>query len=314
MGKTRGQAWYEKRRKFLAIPGVLDKLTSIADTHGFSVEDLVDLIGYESTFDSKATNKKSRAIGLIQFMPATAKDLGTTIASIKKMDILSQLDVVNKYFKRNHRKGTHPYLTVAYPKAGRMEPGTIIADSKSKMAKQNPGWVDSNGNITPESIKNFVTPNGVETHEPGVSPKRDPFDAAEDMRRAAEGHLGSRDNVNKILDTIDFSGSTVGTDFFDAIEEEVAYLLDNGDVAGSISANSDVEKVASKVIDDYDTSNLQREFDRTSHEVAGPEGEEAPGLSAAEGGYIQPNGRRSTFTRDEDLAAQDHTYKSLNIY
>ena len=41
----------------------------------------------------------SGAVGLIQFMPSTAKDLGTSTESLAAMTPESQLDYVEKYFK-----------------------------------------------------------------------------------------------------------------------------------------------------------------------------------------------------------------------
>ena len=39
-----------------------------------------------------------RAVGLIQFLPATARALGTSGAELYRMDALAQLDFVKKYF------------------------------------------------------------------------------------------------------------------------------------------------------------------------------------------------------------------------
>lgn len=41
----------------------------------------------------------SGATGLIQFMPATARDLGTSVAELTTMSAVKQLDYVAKYFK-----------------------------------------------------------------------------------------------------------------------------------------------------------------------------------------------------------------------
>ena len=118
------------REKFLAIPGVKKKLEQISKDNGFTVDQLLTVIENESNFNPKAKNKKSTATGLIQFMKDTSDDLGVDHGSLIKMNELEQLDVVDKYFKRNHRKGSHPYLTVALPVAARFEPNEIItADS-----------------------------------------------------------------------------------------------------------------------------------------------------------------------------------------
>lgn len=53
----------------------------------------------ESGINPQAVNKLGGATGLIQFMPATAKGLGTTTAALFKMTGVQQLDYVYKYFK-----------------------------------------------------------------------------------------------------------------------------------------------------------------------------------------------------------------------
>ena len=110
------------RQEFIKIPGVQAKLEQIASDNGFSVDDLLTVMENESKFDTKAKNENSTATGLIQFMSATSKDLGVDHSSLINMNELEQLDVVAKYFKRNHKKGTHPYITVALPVATRFKP------------------------------------------------------------------------------------------------------------------------------------------------------------------------------------------------
>ena len=160
------------REKFLAIPGVNKKLEQISKDNGFTVDQLLTVIENESNFNPKAKNKKSTATGLIQFMKDTSDDLGVDHGSLIKMNELEQLDVVDKYFKRNHRKGSHPYLTVALPVAARFEPNEIItADSLiekglykdktreevkaivDRWKKDNPVWVNQDTNeLSAQSI------------------------------------------------------------------------------------------------------------------------------------------------------------------
>lgn len=53
----------------------------------------------ESKINPRAINKKSNASGLIQFMPRTAKGLGTNVEKIQNMTGVQQLDYVYKFFK-----------------------------------------------------------------------------------------------------------------------------------------------------------------------------------------------------------------------
>jgi len=160
------------REDFLKIEGVQQRLEQIADTNGFSVDELLSVIEKESAFDSSNVNDSSGATGLIQFIPKTAADLGTTTADLKAMSVLDQLDYVDKYFQKNHKKGTHPYQTVALPVSGLFKYNEPItgdslhqklpetyktveeADAAiNKWKSANPVWVNQNTNeLTPASI------------------------------------------------------------------------------------------------------------------------------------------------------------------
>jgi hypothetical protein len=160
------------REDFLKIEGVSQRLEQIAETNGFSVDDLLSVIEKESAFDPSNVNDSSGATGLIQFIPKTAADLGTTTNDLKGMSVLDQLEFVDKYFQKNHKKGTHPYQTVALPVSGLFEYNEPItgdslhqklpktyktveeADAAiNKWKSANPVWVNQNTNqLTPSSI------------------------------------------------------------------------------------------------------------------------------------------------------------------
>ena len=160
------------REDFLKIEGVQEKLELIAKNNEFSVEDLLSVIEKESSFDHTAKNPKSSATGLIQFMADTAEGLGTTTQALGSMTVLDQLDYVDKYFQKNHKKGTHPYQTVALPvskhfdyneaitgdslhkKLPKTYPSVEEADKAiNKWKSANPVWVNQKTNeLTPSSI------------------------------------------------------------------------------------------------------------------------------------------------------------------
>ena len=75
----------------------LEKTKQIAKKLNCDYKDLLALMNSESGLNSKAVNSSSGATGLIQFMPATAKDLGTTTEKLKNMTPTEQLDFVEKY-------------------------------------------------------------------------------------------------------------------------------------------------------------------------------------------------------------------------
>src|SRR5262249_42960731 len=76
-------------------------------------------------FTANVVNSMSGATGLIQFMPATAKALGTTTEKLAKMTELAQLDFVEVYFKPfKSRLATlsDVYMAILWPAAvGRPE-------------------------------------------------------------------------------------------------------------------------------------------------------------------------------------------------
>jgi len=62
-------------------------------------DDLMVCMYAESRLNEKAQNPKTRATGLIQFMPTTAVGLGTTVENLMSMNNVQQLGYVYKYFK-----------------------------------------------------------------------------------------------------------------------------------------------------------------------------------------------------------------------
>lgn len=117
---------------------LIDKAAKhISDTHTFSEkvhevaekldvppEWLMAIMYSESRFHAGIKNHKgSGATGLIQFMPATARDMGTTTRELGHMPPEKQLNYVYKYFRNVRKKYgdfrslTDCYLAVLYPRA-----------------------------------------------------------------------------------------------------------------------------------------------------------------------------------------------------
>lgn len=66
---------------------------------GLDLDHVAALISHESRFRPDARNAATRATGLIQFMPATAKTLGTSVDELARMSATAQLPFVVAYFK-----------------------------------------------------------------------------------------------------------------------------------------------------------------------------------------------------------------------
>ena len=78
----------------------LNKVKQISARIGCNYKDLLAIMNSESGLNSRAVNKNGGATGLIQFMPSTAKGLGTTTEALKEMTPIQQLDYVEKFLVR----------------------------------------------------------------------------------------------------------------------------------------------------------------------------------------------------------------------
>ena len=130
------------------------KVLKIADRLLIEPNFLMAIMSFETgaTFDPKIKNKQSGATGLIQFMPSTAKSLGTSIEELEKMTAVEQPDYVEKYFAP--RKGKlltieDAYMAVLYPKGIGKGKDFVLFEKGSVQYKQNSGLdVNGDGKIT----------------------------------------------------------------------------------------------------------------------------------------------------------------------
>ena len=129
----------------------LNKVSAISQNLSVPGEYLVAVMGFEtggSYSPSKKNGAGSGATGLIQFMPSTAIDLGTSTQALAKMTALQQLDYVEKYLKSHAGKLKtleDVYMAVLYPKAiGKGTNYTLFKKSDGKSYSQNKG-LDING-------------------------------------------------------------------------------------------------------------------------------------------------------------------------
>lgn len=79
-------------------PDFKAKLEKVAQKLGTTSHALLAVMKQESGVNPQAVNPHSNARGLIQFMPDTARRLGTTVDEIYNMDAVQQLDYVYKYY------------------------------------------------------------------------------------------------------------------------------------------------------------------------------------------------------------------------
>lgn len=133
----------------------LIKVQKIACELGIDANWLMFVMYFESRLWEQAVNPISGATGLIQFMPRTARSLGTTVEQLKQMTNVEQLDYVLKYLKPHKAKmksWVDVYLAVFYPVAiGKPDTWAI---TRPIVAKQNPIFdINKDGKIEISEIK-----------------------------------------------------------------------------------------------------------------------------------------------------------------
>ena len=159
---------YLRGQALLNDPAFNKKLQEVAKSLKVSVTNLVKIMEFESGLDPKIQNAIG-ATGLIQWVPATARDVHkTTTDKIRNMSGVEQLDLVEEYFiAKGIRKYPNAtlgtlYLLVLYPVAANKPSSFKIGSersSKYKRVRRKIGgkwrWryvYDRNGSITYEQL------------------------------------------------------------------------------------------------------------------------------------------------------------------
>lgn len=132
-----------------------DKIFKLCKDLNLNERGLYKCILHESSGNPQAVNKISRATGIIQWTPRTAKKYKTTVEEIYKMTMSEQIDLLYEYFKdkRNLKSYREIRLAVFSPKHMRKSIDYILADSTTEFGKkiiaQNPGLdINKDGIIT----------------------------------------------------------------------------------------------------------------------------------------------------------------------
>lgn len=140
-----------------------EKVRAISAELGIDPNWLMAVMYKESKLNAQAVNPTTNATGLIQFMPATARGLGTSTDALYRMDAVSQLDYVRKYFlpyKNRLKSYFDTYIVVFFPAAvGKPDDWVFETKnlSRSKIAQQNKGIdLNRNGIITVGEFKEYL--------------------------------------------------------------------------------------------------------------------------------------------------------------
>ena len=139
--------------------GFYNKVVEISKRIGCDPNDLMGLMYSESGLDSTKSNSIG-ATGLIQFLPSTAKSLGTTCAALKAMSPEQQLVYVEKFIRMNKRqagissnqkigRGTLYALIFLPARANK----TVLTQQGEKYYNQNASLdIDNNNYITKSDL------------------------------------------------------------------------------------------------------------------------------------------------------------------
>lgn len=149
---TNQMAWGAK------VSGVFrERIRWIADTLGVHPDYLMACMAWESgeTFRADIKNAAgSGATGLIQFMPTTARVLGTTVQELARMTPEDQLNYVYKYFRpyagRLNNLGD-VYMAILWPKGVGKDDSYVLFDRAKTPTtfRQNAGLdVNKDGKVT----------------------------------------------------------------------------------------------------------------------------------------------------------------------
>lgn len=136
------------------------KVVNISQKLGIMPEWLMQVFMNESGMNHQAVNKTSNATGLIQFMPDTAKALGTTVETLKAMTNVQQLDWVYKYlspYTGKMQSYIDVYFSVFFPLAIGKADEWVFQTSKlsaALIAKQNPVFdINKDGKLTVAEVR-----------------------------------------------------------------------------------------------------------------------------------------------------------------
>lgn len=131
----------------------INGVEAMAKRLGTRPEYLLGVMSFESggTFNPGIRNGIG-ATGLIQFLPSTARGLGTTTDKLAKMSSVEQLKYVEKYFNQPHFKGKLGSLEGLYTAVlsgqARSNPNDVLFTRGTKAYAQNPLDWNNNGQIT----------------------------------------------------------------------------------------------------------------------------------------------------------------------
>jgi hypothetical protein len=135
------------------LPRLVDVATALETDPNF----LLTVMQIESGINPQARNPSGGATGLIQFMPDTARDLGTTTDALRRMSDEEQLEYVLRYYaayRGRLRSAGDCYMATFYPAKLGSPDSEVISTEGHRVYDQNAGLdVDHDGRLTVGDVK-----------------------------------------------------------------------------------------------------------------------------------------------------------------
>lgn len=148
-----------KENKYEFLLGVLE----VSALLRINPEWLMTVMWAESRLNPQAQNPYTKATGLIQFMPATARGLNTTVDELYRMTNVKQLSFVYAYFKgyAGRLKSVYDLYRVTFFPISLGKPNSWIFQTKQLsaglLAKQNPAIdINKDGKIDGYEFERYV--------------------------------------------------------------------------------------------------------------------------------------------------------------
>lgn len=140
------------RTRESAEPGFAAALSAMAATLGLDASYIGAVMSLESGFHPDAVNSDGGASGLIQFMPDTAKLLGTTVQAIRNMSAVEQLDYVRAFYAKTgkaiRRDVPGDYYMATFLPAFVGKPADFVLSKAGEPIYESNKGLDGDGNGT----------------------------------------------------------------------------------------------------------------------------------------------------------------------
>ena len=151
--------------KVIRNSGVFEqKVRQIGSKIGINPNWLMLVMWIESRLNPAIDNPITGAAGLIQFMPDTARQYGTTVEQLRRLNAIDQLDYVYKYlsvFKGKLHSFVDTYFAVFFPRAIGKSPDFVMQAqhlTAEQIAKANRIYdLNHDGKITVAEVKQALS-------------------------------------------------------------------------------------------------------------------------------------------------------------